>query len=151
MPDVFISYSRKNKDFVGHIHKALAAQNRDIWIDWEDIPFTADWWGEITSGIESADTFIFIMTQDSLSSPVCMMEVDHAMQHGKRLVPVTYIPPDEKSAFEALAAKTLDDNTRKAVAGRDMMAIARENWNALARHNWLYFKEPAEFDTNFQQ
>jgi WD40 repeat protein len=151
MPDVFISYSRKNREFVAQIHKALAAQNRDIWIDWEDIPFTADWWGEICSGIESADTFIFIMTPDSLSSPVCMMEVDHAMQHGKRLVPVTYTPPDEKSAFAALASKTLDDNTRKALAGRDMQAIARENWNALARHNWLYFKEAAEFDTNFQQ
>lgn len=30
MADVFISYSRKDTDFVRRLHKALSEQNRDI-------------------------------------------------------------------------------------------------------------------------
>jgi hypothetical protein len=54
MADVFISYSRKDKDFVKALHAALVQQNRETWVDWEDIPLTADWWQEIQSGIETA-------------------------------------------------------------------------------------------------
>jgi DNA-binding LacI/PurR family transcriptional regulator len=42
MPDVFISYSRKDKDFAHKLHDALAAQKRDVWVDWEDIPLASD-------------------------------------------------------------------------------------------------------------
>ena len=47
MADVFISYSRKDKEFVRSLHEALARHNRDTWVDWEDIPLTADWLKEI--------------------------------------------------------------------------------------------------------
>ncbi|ESA34684.1 wd40 repeat-containing protein [Leptolyngbya sp. Heron Island J] len=60
MPDVFISYSRKDKAFVQVLHQALLESHYDSWVDWEDIPLTADWWEEIKAGIESADTFIFV-------------------------------------------------------------------------------------------
>jgi TIR domain len=39
---IFISYSRKDKDFVRHLNDALIAQKREAWIDWKDIPLTAD-------------------------------------------------------------------------------------------------------------
>ena len=61
MPDVFISYSRKDKVFVRHLHDALTANERDIWIDWEDIPLSADWWAEIRTGIEGSNIFVFIL------------------------------------------------------------------------------------------
>ncbi|WP_421657227.1 toll/interleukin-1 receptor domain-containing protein [Leptothermofonsia sp. ETS-13] len=38
MTDVFISYSRKDKDFVKTLHTALANHNREAWVDWQDIP-----------------------------------------------------------------------------------------------------------------
>ena len=55
MADIFISYSRKDKGFVQQLHAVLASQKRDIWVDWEDIPLTADWMAEIRSGIESLE------------------------------------------------------------------------------------------------
>lgn len=33
MSDVFISYSRLDKDFVGQLRNALAEQKQDVWID----------------------------------------------------------------------------------------------------------------------
>ena len=43
MSDVFISYSRRDIDFVRHLFDQLKARDRDAWADWQDIPPTADW------------------------------------------------------------------------------------------------------------
>ena len=37
MSDVFISYSRLDKEFVGQLREALAGQDQEVWIDWESI------------------------------------------------------------------------------------------------------------------
>ena len=65
MADVFISYSRRDTDFVRRLHEALNARGRDTWVDWEDIPLTAEWWEEIKTGIEATDSFVFIISPDS--------------------------------------------------------------------------------------
>jgi len=51
MSDVFISYSRRDIDFVRCPFDQLKARDRDAWADWQDIPPTA-WVAEIYSGIE---------------------------------------------------------------------------------------------------
>jgi len=43
MSDVFISYSRKDVDFVRKLFERLEKSERESWIDWEDMPVTADW------------------------------------------------------------------------------------------------------------
>ncbi|MEM6252341.1 MAG: TIR domain-containing protein [Cyanobacteria bacterium P01_D01_bin.156] len=121
MTDVFISYSRKDKTFVKVLHKALEKSNYDSWVDWEDIPLTADWWAEIQTGIEAADTFIFVISPDSISSKVCGQEIDHAVEHNKRLVPIV-----RREGF-------------------DMEIVHPE----LGKANWLFFQEQNDFDTAF--
>ena len=90
MTDVFISYSRKDKAFVQVLNQALANSKYDAWVDWENIPLTADWWEEIKAGIEGADTFIFVISPDSIASKVCGQEIDHAVENNKRLLPIVY-------------------------------------------------------------
>ena len=53
MSDVFISYSRKDIDFVQRVFDVLTARDRDPWADWQDIPPTADWLDEIYQGHSS--------------------------------------------------------------------------------------------------
>ncbi|MFZ4556626.1 MAG: toll/interleukin-1 receptor domain-containing protein, partial [Pseudanabaena sp.] len=65
MTDVFISYSRKDKDFVSTLHAAFERSQKNTWVDWNNIPLTSDWWAEIEKGIESADTFVFVISPDS--------------------------------------------------------------------------------------
>ena len=36
MADVFISYSRKDSDFVHKLDNALRQENRDVWVDWQE-------------------------------------------------------------------------------------------------------------------
>lgn len=121
MADVFISYSRKDTDFVRQLHDALAARGRDTWVDWESIPLTADWLAEIYAGIEAADTFVFVITPDSISSRECARELAHAVEHNKRLVPIVRRDVDARAVPQALATLNWifcreDDDFDRAVA-----------------------------------
>jgi len=123
MTDVFISYSRKDRAFAEKLHKALAQADRNAWIDWVNIPETADWWNEIQRGIEAADTFVFIISPDSVVSKVCGDEVDHAIRHNKRLVPVVW-----REGFDV-----------------------NQIHSTLRRYNWLFFRESDDFDERFHR
>ncbi|MEO1165959.1 MAG: TIR domain-containing protein [Chloroflexota bacterium] len=90
MSDVFLSYSRKDKAFVQQLHAGLARLGRDVWVDWEDIPPTADWLREIKQGIDAANTFVFVISPDSAASDICYQEVDHADKNNKRIIPILY-------------------------------------------------------------
>ena len=68
MADVFISYSRKDIDFARRLVDALKNAGQEAWIDWQGIPYSADWWREICAGIDAADTFLFIISPHSLAS-----------------------------------------------------------------------------------
>ena len=48
---VMISYSRKDKAFTKALHDALTPDGREIWVDWDDIPPSADWLDEIHRGM----------------------------------------------------------------------------------------------------
>lgn len=122
MADVFISYSRRDKDFVEVLHQALTKSQYDAWVDWQDIPLTADWWAEIQAGIDAADTFVFVISPDSVASPICGKEVDHAAANHKRLVPIV-----RRDGFD--------------------MAQMRP---VLGQHNWLFFRQNDDFDSAFQ-
>ena len=58
MADIFISYSRKDKDFVRRLDEALKSRGREAWVDWEDIRPTEEWMQAIYAAIEGADTFM---------------------------------------------------------------------------------------------
>ena len=88
MADVFISYSRRDTDFVKVLHQALEESNKETWIDWQGIAPTTEWWKEIEAGIEAADNFIFVISSDSVGSKYCLLEIDHAIKHNKRVIPV---------------------------------------------------------------
>lgn len=88
MVDVFISYSRKDKDFVQKLHEALLEHGRKVWVDWEDIPLAVDWRAEIRQGIETAHAIAFIISPDFLNSIECSIELELAEEFSKRLIPV---------------------------------------------------------------
>ena len=87
MADLFISYSRRDRAFVERLHKALEARDKDVWVDWTDIPPTADWFAQITDGIREANAFVFVISPDSLGSDVCARELEYAsgasLGHGR--------------------------------------------------------------------
>src|SRR5260370_21720361 len=103
MADVFISYSRKDKDFVRRLDDALKSRGREAWVDWEDIRPTEEFMQAIYGAIEGADTFVFVLTPDSVASVPCGHEIAHAAMHNKRMVPIVAKDVNAETMPEALA------------------------------------------------
>ena len=82
----FISYSRKDAAFVRRLDDALRARGRDPWVDWDDIPPSAEWMDSIRAGIDAAPAVIFVLSPDALSSGVCAQEIAYALAQNKRLI-----------------------------------------------------------------
>lgn len=95
-PDVFVSYAREDADFVRRLTAALAERDKSAWVDWQDIPPTAEWLAEVYAGIEAADAFVAVISPDSLASDVCALELEHAIEHNKRFVPLLYREPRDE-------------------------------------------------------
>ena len=103
MAEVFISYSRKDRDVVRRLDEALKSRGREAWVDWEDIRPTEEWMQAIYSAIEGADTFVFVLTPDSVASVVCGREIAHAAANNKRMVPIVARDVNADTVPEALA------------------------------------------------
>ncbi len=121
MTDVFISYSRKDSSFVHRFHRELKDLGRETWVDWEDIAPTAEWMREIQSAIEGAESFVFVISPDSVASEICSIELDHAITHNKRIVPIVYRDVDH-----------------------------REMPDRLASLNWIFIREADDFQSGFK-
>jgi hypothetical protein len=102
MKQLFISYSRKDTEFTRRFTDRFIHEGLDAWVDWQDIPPSVDWMLEIQKGIEDADVFLFLVSPDSISSPICADEVGHAIANGKRIIPIVVRDIDAKSAPAAI-------------------------------------------------
>ena len=152
MPDVFISYSRRNNDFARHLIERLNRQGKDAWVDWEGIPLTApNWWTEIKLGIEASDSFVFILSPDSMASVVCNLELDYAIELGKRIIPIVYQDIVTRDAFASIADFEPDEAMEERLAGKAPSIIARDNWQRLSHINWVRFRENDNFDEAIQR
>jgi WD40 repeat protein len=118
----FISYSRRDAGFVQRLVERLAQANRNVWVDFDDIAPTADWWKAIRTGIEAADSFIFIISPDSVRSEICQNEIQHALANNKRFVPILYRDLIEETDKKALHP-------------------------VISSHNWIFFRDGDDFDS----
>jgi WD40 repeat protein len=159
MPDLFISYSRKDMEFVHQLCAALSSAQREVWVDWRDIPPTAEWLEEIKSGIEGSDNFLFVISPDSIESAVCQSELSQAVERNKRLIPILHrdVPSnslpaplakihfiffrnsdDFQSAF-AILTQVLDDDLEVKRRHTRLLVRARE-WGAHGHHPSLLLR-----------
>lgn len=95
MADVFISYSRRDGALVERLAQALRDAGKDVWLDVEGIRDGEVFPLALRTAVESSDAFLFVVSPDSVASPYCSQEVDHAIALHKRVVPVLWRPvPD---------------------------------------------------------
>src|ERR671934_173181 len=84
--DVFVSYSRADRQAVLSLTQALAERGKRAWVDLEDIPPSAEWMAEIRGAIESVDAYLVVISPELARSKVCATELEHAKDAGKRIV-----------------------------------------------------------------
>jgi formylglycine-generating enzyme required for sulfatase activity len=91
---VFISYSRKDMGFADNLEAALKARGFEPLIDRTEIYAFEDWWRRIQNLIAKADTIIFVLSPDAVSSDICRKEVAFAASLNKRFAPIVCRPVD---------------------------------------------------------
>ncbi|MBL8119500.1 MAG: toll/interleukin-1 receptor domain-containing protein, partial [Anaerolineae bacterium] len=152
MADVFISYSRLDKEFVGQLREALIAQAQEVWIDWESIPPSQAWWNEIQKGIARANNFVVVLSPASMASPICQMEIEYACQLKKRIIPVLHADYDRSTAITSIAerlAKLSETSTREIWGSRQPHDVFDSNETELKHINYFFFKAEDDFPTRF--
>jgi WD40 repeat protein len=85
---IFISYSRKDKAFAARLEAALKRRGFEPLIDRTEIYAFEDWWKRIKALIGTADTVVFILSPDAVTSDVARREVEYAAALNKRFAPI---------------------------------------------------------------
>ncbi|MBI1340492.1 TIR domain-containing protein [bacterium] len=138
---VFVSYSRTDKEFADDLVIGLQACGFEAYIDREDIAAGEDWAARLGGLIAAADTVVYVLSPDSLSSEHCAWEVGESLRLNKRLLPVVWRPIPDGAAPPELSRLNYIHFTgegRSVVAGLgDLAAALRVDIEWIREHTRL--------------
>ncbi|MBI4762786.1 MAG: toll/interleukin-1 receptor domain-containing protein [Chloroflexi bacterium] len=108
--DIFISYSRRDSEFVTRLASDLDKQVAGVWFDQSDIQLGEKWHDEILKGIRDCKAFVLVLSPDADKSKYVHEEVNKALELGKTIFPVIYRPAEWSDEFKSLVKdiQTLD-------------------------------------------
>lgn len=124
--DIFISYSRRDQEFVTRLASDLNDHVSGVWFDQSTIQLGQKWHDEIMEGIHECKAFILVLSPDSLESRYVREEVNKALELGKTIFPILYRAAKWTDEFESIVKdiQTLDlrsgsytDNFQRLVDG----------------------------------
>jgi formylglycine-generating enzyme required for sulfatase activity len=90
MPQIFISYSRKDLTFVERLAADLKSAGCDVWYDVSDLIGGSRWFSEIEMQITNRPYMIVVLSPDSIKSQNVEDEVVLAKQLRKTIIPLKY-------------------------------------------------------------
>jgi formylglycine-generating enzyme required for sulfatase activity len=99
---VFISYSRKDMVFADRLEAALKTRGFEPLIDRSEIYAFEDWWERIQALIGRADTIVFVLSPDAVTSEVALKEVTLGAELNKRFAPIVCRRVEDLAVPEAL-------------------------------------------------
>lgn len=129
-PYLFVSYSHRDTALVYPILDALHDRKYRIWYD-ESCENGNDFRDELRTRIEHSEAVLLFVSESSMSSRFCGMEVIVARENGKRLYPIYLDDAPVPPAFEILLANTHHstpenmDRLMRAMV-RDLPAVAMD-------------------------
>jgi hypothetical protein len=89
---VFLSYSRRDADFVDRLDQALTKGGYDVLVDRSDIAGDGEdrWRRSIAKAIRDSDTVVLVLSPNSTASESVERELSVAADSRRRVVPVIY-------------------------------------------------------------
>lgn len=88
--DVFISYSRRDQEFVLRLVADLEDREAFTWIDRGNIGGGQVWRDAIDAGIRNCKVFVLVISPDSIASSNVGSELELALAYGKPIIPLLY-------------------------------------------------------------
>jgi hypothetical protein len=104
--DIFISYSRKDQEFVRRLASDLNEKVAGVWFDQSDIQAGQRWRDEIEQGIRGCKVVILVLSPDSAASRYVQMEINLALEKRKRILPILYRPVKLAGSLKDLVDET---------------------------------------------
>lgn len=99
---VFISYSRKDINFVRRLAADLEDAGFNVWWDVSDLKGGDDWVRFIPSAIQASQYFVVLLSPDSLQSEWVAKEYSYALRLRKRVIPAMIKPSDVPFALNTI-------------------------------------------------
>ena len=90
MTQVFISYSRRDLDFVEKLAADLKAAGLDVWYDLSGLEGGTRWSREIQKAIRESQYVLIVLSPDSVDSKWVEEEFLYASELGKKIIPLFY-------------------------------------------------------------
>ncbi len=87
---IFISYSRRDQEFVFKLANDLEARGGKVWLDQADIRGGTQWRDSIARGIQQSGAFLLLISPDAMSSDYVNIELEIAEEVGKPIFPLIY-------------------------------------------------------------
>jgi len=159
MADVFVSYSRRDSDFVTKLAQSIEDRGKAVWLDVEGIADGEVFPEGIKRAIEQSDAFVFVITPASVASSYCENEVEYAREMQKRIVPVlrdpvsdselppeirerSWIPFTEEAQFDASLARLVSalDTDLEAARAHTRWLVKALEWDTEQREKSLLLR-----------
>lgn len=126
-PKVFISYSSTDDKLVKNIAEFSRITNQNVWRDNDDLEYGERWWSAIQQAIKSCHIVFVFWCDHSRQSLYVRREIDCAIKHKKKIVPIVLDEVDLDRRLKALHvidmretfkhnSKSIDHNTVQKVA-----------------------------------
>jgi hypothetical protein len=90
MTKIFISYSRRDIDFVQRLAKDLQANGIEVWYDLSGLEVGTRWGKEIQNGIQQSQYFLAVLSPNSIESEWVEKEFFYANSLKLKIIPVLY-------------------------------------------------------------
>ncbi len=92
MAQLFISYSRVDKNvtkrLVEHLRQVYGLNN--VWYD-DQLLGGVHWWDEILRQIDACDVFVYLLSNELVTSPFCRAEFTEATRLQKPIVTCSFV------------------------------------------------------------
>lgn len=128
MAQIFLSYSRRDQDFVNNLISRIEAQGHSVWVDRASLRSGGHWQSQIVNAIEGADVFLVALSQNSIGSDHVLTELNLAKDSRLPIIPIVIeslaIPGSMKYQ---LAGLQLSDLSRDFNAGlRGLLSVLEQ-------------------------
>jgi hypothetical protein len=137
---LFLSYSRKDQEFVEKLDKALEGEGFLVSRDVSDILPTEEWQSRLGNLIGQSDTVVFALSESSVSSDVCRWEAAYAHKLKKRIAPIVIGKFSSESVPWEIARLNyifFTDEADFQGSMRSLVTALQMNIEWIREHTWL--------------
>lgn len=101
LPNIFMSYSRRETGFVDDLTHRLEKAGFNVWLDYLRLIPGSPWAGQIDKGLKEAEVILLVVSKDSIASQFVELEWRHVLEYEhKRIILAIFeavkLPPELK-------------------------------------------------------